>query len=256
MTNRWDYGQATWKQIAALPETSSVFILPIGAIEAHGPHLPLATDEIIALAMAKRGAQLLEQSGWSPRILPPFVYTSASFARGFAGTIDIAAPLVTSMIVAIVRSLASHGNVQVVFANAHFDPVHVSSVRQAVRELSGDTNIKVYFPDATRREYASWLSDEFRSGACHAGCYESSIVLAAAPEMVAVEKMRELADNPHSLVTAIGEHKTSFEEAGGPDAYFGNPAQADAAHGQEMIDTLGQMILHAVTGSRTPPLAT
>ena len=61
-------------------------ILPIGAIEAHGPHLPLMTDVIIARAMAASGARALEARGFSPIVIAPLLqWTSAGFAQGFPG---------------------------------------------------------------------------------------------------------------------------------------------------------------------------
>ena len=70
------------------------------------------------------------------------------------------------------------------------------------------------------------MTDEFRSGAAHAGQYEGSIVMARASHLVREEIRRELEPNPASLSVAIGEAKRNFEQAGGPRAYFGYPARA------------------------------
>ncbi len=52
-------------------------ILPVGAVEAHGPHLPLATDGIIAAAMAEDGARRLANRGLEALLLPAVDYTAA-----------------------------------------------------------------------------------------------------------------------------------------------------------------------------------
>ena len=75
----------TWEEARDAAGPGSVAILPVGAIEAHGPHLPLETDVIIAQAMARTGAARLAARGLRVLVLPPLTYTSAGFARGFAG---------------------------------------------------------------------------------------------------------------------------------------------------------------------------
>ncbi|HWN67087.1 MAG TPA: creatininase family protein, partial [Haliangium sp.] len=51
--------EMTWEELRDVPRERAVAILPVGATEAHGPHLPLGTDVIIAEAMARRGAERL-----------------------------------------------------------------------------------------------------------------------------------------------------------------------------------------------------
>ena len=77
----------TWEEARDAAGENSVAILPVGAIEAHGPHLPLDTDVIIAEAMARSGTGRLAERGLRAAILPTLAYTSAPFARDFAGTV-------------------------------------------------------------------------------------------------------------------------------------------------------------------------
>ena len=104
----------------------------------------------------------------------------------------------------------------------------------------------IVFPDVTGRAWAPRLTEEFRSGACHAGSYEGSVVLAAAPSLVREKIRLGLAPNPVSLSEAIREGKRSFEEAGGARAYFGYPADASAAEGERTIAALGLILAEAV----------
>jgi creatinine amidohydrolase len=235
----------SWPAVRALAEQGPVAILPLGAIEAHGPHLPLGTDVVIAEAMARAGAERLSVRGYEVMILPALQFAPAPFAAAFAGTIDTAAEATVFMIEGVARSLVRHGVRAIVVANAHHDPAHVGAIRSAVQHLEHE-QVSLIFPDLTRRRWASLLTDEFRSGACHAGRYETSIVLAEAPGQVAVQAMATLAANPRSLVTAIQHGQHSFEEAGGPNAYFGAPAEATAAEGREIIERLGRIIEEAV----------
>src|SRR2546422_1021052 len=167
-----DFAHLTWEEVRDLDRTKAVAILPVGAVEAHGPHLPLATDVVIAEAMARAAA--------------------------------------------------------------------------AVGQQRRDNGARIVFPDVTKRPWALRLTEEFRSGACHAGQYESSIVMAARPELVREAIRRSLPANPRSLSTAIRSGQTSFEEAGGPRAYFGSPADAGADEGARTIEILGAILEEAV----------
>jgi creatinine amidohydrolase len=221
-------------------------VLPLGAIEAHGPHLPLGTDIVIADAMARAGADRLAARGFEIVLLPTLPVAPAPFAAAFAGTIDTAPAAAAAMIVSIARSLARHGVRAIVIANAHHDPAHVAAIRDAVTQVEHEQSTVLIFPDLTRRRWARRLTDEFQSGACHAGRYETSIVMAESAAMVDVALMSTLAPNPHSLVVAMQRGDRTFADAGGPQAYFGAPAEASAEEGREIIERLGGIIEDAV----------
>ncbi|HEV8240374.1 MAG TPA: creatininase family protein [Thermoanaerobaculia bacterium] len=234
-----------WSEVDALDRDRAICILPVGAIEAHGPHLPLTTDGIIATAMAEDAARRLAERDFLPLILPTFEYTTARFAAGFSGTVSVGAESVTSALVDVGRALAFHGFRTLVLANAHLDPAHLASLHAAVAQLVKEDVLAV-FPDLTRKPWASRLTDEFKSGACHAGRFETSVVMTARPELVREEARRALARNPASLSVAIRKGKQTFEAAGGPSAYFGDPGAASAEEGRETIATLGTILAEAV----------
>lgn len=279
--------EMTWEEVAALDRERTVAILPVGAIEAHGPHLPLETDLTIAEAMARAGAERLARAGRPAVILPPLAYTAAPFAAAFPGTIPVRPETTTALVVDIAHALAAHGFAALALANAHLDPTHLAALHTAVERLdtidvddetalgeqgTGMTTagqaadvakftdtiastdpsrharrgLRVIFPDVTRKPWALRLTDEFRSGACHAGQYETSIVLAETPERVREDARATLPPVPHSLLTAIREGQRTFEEAGGPRAYFGDPAAASAEEGRVMIAALGEILAEAV----------
>ena len=91
----------TWEEARDAAGPGSVAILPVGAIEAHGPHLPLETDVIIAQAMARAGAARLAARGLRVVVLPPLAYTAAAFAQGFAGTLSLRPETVTATVLDI-----------------------------------------------------------------------------------------------------------------------------------------------------------
>jgi creatinine amidohydrolase len=240
-------GELSWEAFRDLPKARLVAVLPVGATEAHGPHLPLATDVIIAEAMARNGAERLLAHDIDPVLLPPLAYTHASYAAGFAGTISIGAETATAMLVDVARALSKHGVRWLAIANAHLEPAHIASLSAAALRIESEALLSVVFPDVTRKPWALRLSDEFKSGACHAGRYEGSIVMFERPELVQDELRRALAPNRISLSKAIRDGKTSFEQAGGDRAYFGDPAAATAEEGKASVDTLGQILAEAVS---------
>ena len=233
----------TYEEAQRVLDRGAVALLPCGATEAHGPHLPLDTDVIIAVEGSERAASQLAREGLYAVVLPPIAYSVTDFAEGFGGTITLPADVVRAYVRAVCQGAVHAGFRGVVLCNAHLEPQNVDLLRSvSVESLS--RGLRVHFPDITRKPHALRLGHEFRSGACHAGAYETSLVLAADPFRVR-EVAAELPANPISLSAAIREGKMSFVEAGGPRAYFGDPAAASAASGDELYDELADIFASA-----------
>jgi len=90
------------------------------------------------------------------------------------------------------------------------------------------------------------LTAEFQSGACHAGQYETSLVMAARPDLVDEAGRLELKDNPASLTDAFAKGARTFEEAGGPQAYFGYPRNASTTEGEESFGVMASALVDAI----------
>src|SRR5574341_463857 len=241
-----ELAHATWEEVRDLDRARAVAILPVGAVEAHGPHLPLATDVLIAEAMARAGAARLVARGHSVVLLPALAYTAAGFAAGFPGTISLAGASVTAMLLDLAKSLTHQGFGALALANAHLDPAHLQSLAAAVAAAGQERLLRMIFPDISKKPWGSRLTDEFKSGACHAGRFETSIVMAERPELVREAMRRSLTPNPNSLSHAIRAGRQTFQAAGGPRAYFGDPAAAAAEEGRGTIEVLGGILEQAV----------
>ncbi|MDH3224696.1 MAG: creatininase family protein [Gemmatimonadota bacterium] len=229
-----------------------VGLLPVGAVEAHGPHLAVLADVIIATAAARASVAGLESLGFRGLVLPPVSYTPAGFAAGFPGTISVRPSTVRALLNDIAESLEAQGARAMVIVNAHLDPGHLEALhgaakgRDAPRGSREHPAMPILFPDISRKPWALRLTDEFRSGACHGGRYETSVVLAAAPDQVRERVMVQLPENPASLSDAIRSGLATFEEAGVDRAYCGAPAMATAAEGRGTIRILGEIVVDAV----------
>ena len=263
------------------PCSPVVALLPVGAVEAHGPHLPLVTDVVIARAAAAAALPGLRRLGFHPFLLPPLAYTAAPFAAGFPGTISVRPATFAALLADVAASLEGQGARALVVVNAHLDPVHLAAIRDGVRAHAAhgtapapsagfpgptlgapagargpapgapapgtrDGAMPVIHPDITERRWASRLTDEFKSGACHAGRYETSVVMAAAPELVRDAARQGLAANPASLSAAIRAGKATFEDAGVSEAYCGDPAAATREEGENTVAVLGGIVVDAV----------
>jgi creatinine amidohydrolase len=243
-----EWGSMTWEEARDLTRAGSpvVAFLPVGAVEAHGPHLPLDTDLIIAEAMARAAARRVESRGTRAVLLAPLAYTAAPFATGFPGTLSVGPATVAALLVDLARALHAQGVAALAVANAHLDPAHLRSIADGAAAARHAGLLPIVAPDLTRKPWALRLGEEFRSGACHAGRFEGSIVMAAKPGAVREEIRRTLSPNDASLSVAIRAGKGTFEEAGGARAYFGRPAEATAQEGAATIATLGEILAEAV----------
>ncbi|MFN2432812.1 MAG: creatininase family protein [Gemmatimonadota bacterium] len=242
----------TWEEVRDLDPAKTIAILPIGAIEAHGPHLPLGTDVLISEAMARDGGERLAARGYEVLLLPSLAYTAAGFAAAFPGTLSVNPETVTALLLDVAGSLSRHGIATLALANSHLDPAHRDALQAALEGSRRQDSCTIVFPDIASRPWAPRLTDEFRSGACHAGRYESSVVLAVDPGLVREEIRHDLPANARSLSAAIREGKSSFEEADGPRAYFGDPAAATADEGRRTIHVLGAILEEAVLAVAPP----
>ena len=238
-----DLTTATWEEAAALDRARALAIQPLGATEAHGPHLPLGTDVIIATAMARAGAARLSAHGATVVMLPPLALAPVPFAAGFPGTLGISPGTLAAVLHDVGLGLVGHGIRRLAIANAHLDPAHLGAIREACTALE-QGGMRTAFPDLTRKPWATRLGEEFRTGACHAGRFETSIVMAERPDLVRPEH-RMLPPNPSSLSDAIRAGIATFEGAGGPRAYFGWPADASVAEGRALVEALGEILEEA-----------
>ena len=236
----------TWKEARDRLAHSVVAILPLGSTEAHGPHLPLATDVIISEEMSRRAAERLAEQGIDALVLPPVAYSVTDFSTDFAGTVSIKKETATALIRDICISLYAQGARLVIIANSHLEPEHIASIKEAIEEVKRETGREVAFPDKRRRRWALDLTEEFRRGDCHAGSYETSLVLAARPDLVREEIRRELERVPISIAEKIREGARTFTEAGGREAYFGDPRAATNEEGESSYDALSSMIVATV----------
>jgi creatinine amidohydrolase len=208
----------------------------------------LDTDVTIALAQARAAAKTLADQGVHAVVLPPLAYGLTHFTEGFEGRISLRPGTLWAILEDIVESLEDQGVKRIVFANAHLEPEHIQVLRGVTMDYPEITKIhaQVVFADNTRRKWAGTLGAEFKSGDCHAGRYETSIVLASDPAAVRDERRSELEPLAIDLIEKMRGGAKTFLEAGAGDAYCGDPAAASAEEGTVLIEALAHMVVESV----------
>ena len=244
-----DLAKLTWPEARERFGDRLIAILPIGATEPHGPHLPLDTDVTIALAQVRRAVERLTEENIDSIVLPAVAYGLTHFTDGFEGRISLRPGTLWALLEDVVESLEEQGVRRIVFANAHLEPEHIKVLRGVAGDYAApltEHKAQVVFADNTRRRWAGTLGDEFKSGDCHAGRYESSIVLAADPDAVREDERLALPPHSISLIEKMQSGARSFIQAGASEAYCGDPAAASAEEGRERIDALADMVVASV----------
>jgi creatinine amidohydrolase len=230
--------EMTWTEVDEAMKDRPVGILPVGAIEAHGPHLPLNADTVIAIEMARRGAAKLKEHGVSALILPPVSFTVADFAASFAGTISVS-PETSVALLRDVCVATSKKFRAIAMANIHLDPGHIECLKAALEEAR-KAGASVCWADITKKRWADLLGATFAKGD-HAGAWETSLMMAAAPDMVRERERITLAPMD-GLMPALKKGAKTFADAGGEDAYFGDPTAASAEEGEAAFEALGEIL--------------
>jgi creatinine amidohydrolase len=235
-------GELTTDEVRTLTAGPRTCVLvPVGSVEPHGPHLPLATDTLISEAACVGAADVLVSRGVATVVAPSVPYGVTDYAAEFPGAIGVPAGVLQPLLEAIVRRFHADGWTHVCLVNNHLEPAHDATVRAAIASFPKD-RVSVACP-LTRR-WARTLSDEFKRGACHAGEYETSLVLAAGGAVRADYK--ELPRLDVSLSNEIKAGKTTFRAMGMERAYTGAPADASPEEGDRMMARLVEMIVAEV----------
>jgi creatinine amidohydrolase len=237
------FAELTSPQVAALRDgpRTPVLLLPVGAVEPHGPHAPLATDQLISAGMCTRAAERFKgDPDLEVLVLPALHYGVTEFAAAFPGTISIGSDTLRALVVDVCGSLKAQGLTRIVVVNNHFEPAHVAALRAAVGEAG------VAYLDLLRRANVARLTEEFRSGSCHAGQYETSLVLADRPELVDTEVLPELPPVIVDMPAAMSAGATDFHQLGMASAYSGTPAGATADEGRSTFDTLTDLLVELI----------
>lgn len=224
MSTRWSELTSTQlaERVAADPDC--VALIPVGATEQHGPHLPVGTDTIIACALAEAAA------GEHALVLPPIAFGASYFhGTALAGTVAFAGAEVASAATRVARSCVESGLRRVLFVNGHVGNAAALWIAcDEFRRALPDARIGVMqwwdlTPDIARRATADAVD-------WHANAAETSLMLALRPELVHVDKLQE-ADDPDRTDGLVFRYAVAHVSTNG---VTGLPSRASKAAGLEL----------------------
>lgn len=215
---RRSLGASTWPEVDA---TAPIVVVPLGSCEQHGPHLPLDTDTLVAVALADAlVAGVGDLEGVPLLVAPPLAVTASGEHAGFPGTLSIGTTALELVLVELVRSADwARG---VVFVNGHGG--NVVPLRAAVERCGAEG----------RRALAWWPA--VPGGDAHAGRTETSLLLAIAPERVRLGSAA--AGHTGDLREVLPALRRDGVRAVSPNGVLGDPAGASADEGRQLLDSL------------------
>ncbi|MFI9803440.1 creatininase family protein [Streptomyces sp. NPDC052301] len=209
--------------------SARVAVLPVGSFEQHGPFLPLATDTLVACAVAREIA-----AAYPVQLLPPVTFGCSHEHAGWPGTVSISSVTLHAVVRDIAESLRRSGVEALVVVNGHGGNYVLGNV---VQEASARGERAALFPAAE-----DWEAARERAGVVtslltdmHAGEIETSILLHAHPEFVrpGYESADFTADDRRHLLT-VG--MSAYTESG----VIGRPSLGSAEKGKELLAALAE----------------
>ena len=207
-------GGLTWSEAERCASTS-ILLVPVGATEQHGPHLPLSTDTDVAVALAESLARRRDDVVVGPAI----PYGSSGEHAAFAGTLSIGRDATELLLVELCRS-ATETFSRVLIVSSHGGNEDV--VSRAERRLRAEgRDVRAFF--------ATWLETHD----AHAGRCETSLMLAIAPERVRLTQAEAGATEP--LAELLPELVARGVRAVSANGVLGDPAGASADEGRRLL---------------------
>jgi creatinine amidohydrolase len=227
----------TWTTIRDLDKTEGVVVLPIGAIEQHGAHLPTATDALLAERMTVLALEKLplEAKVWR---LPVQSYGKSNEHLGYAGTISLRAETLMMVLHDIASSVVASGFRRLCFVNAHGG--NSALLAMMAREIRVATGLMVFntFTNAGAPDPIEIPAVEAKYG-IHANDWETSLVLHLEPDLVDMSKaMRHYPDIAEGSVGLTGGAAVAswLTRDWSVNGVFGDPTLATPERGAARLE--------------------
>ena len=221
---------AAWPQVEALARDGRVAVLPFGAFEQHGPHMPLSTDTIMAQELARR---LATRAG--ALLLPPVHYGETSGNNGFPGTVSLGFDTVRHIALDICASLLRSAVAALVVVNGDYgNQAPLKLAAWEARDQLGYPVLVIDYPGLAEIAAEVSQTPSAGHGFYHADEVETSMVLAIEPDAVNMELAA--AEYPR-FPPAYGATPFPLRQVSA-SGVFGDPRGATAEKGERILSAL------------------
>jgi creatinine amidohydrolase len=255
------FEERTWPDIAAAVSVAAPVIVPLGATEQHGRHLPLGADTIQGIDMCRRAAAVLAREGLPLLVGPAIPFGPRPFLSesptAYPGTIVVSNDTLRALTHDVCTSLIAHGFMRIYLLLANVESEYAMHI--VAKELTETTRANVVTLNwliGARPGYKGILKSERPQG--HGGEGETARLLATAPHLVRMDEARPYHPNLPSppdvhgdalpyLGGAIGRYRFDGREFEGfVDGITGDPQLATADTGEKSYALISQWIASVV----------
>ena len=237
----------TWPQVEELLESDPVVVVPVGANEQHGRHLPLKVDWGLVSDIAERSACRASDEGVPCLVTPPVWTGYSPHHMQFPGTITLDASTFARLLIGVATSLRKHGFRYIMFLNGHGGNINL--VRSVVQQLRFEYQVETAgasYWDLALEEIRRWRMSPL-GGIGHACELETSLMLALYPHLVETSEVEDFVPTTShysaSDLTSPGPVTTSkaFHERT-PHGVIGSPTFASGDRGQLLLDEIADAV--------------
>ena len=256
-----------WPEIETYLAAQDVVLVPIGATEQHGKHLPLQVDTGWAIAACEQAA-----IACGVLIAPPLHFGWSPHHMGYPGSITLGADTLRQVAVDVCQSLIHHGFHHVIIVNgnriANLQPLEIAAVQ--LQNMSGAC-VAVADTGLIARQEIKALCEAADGGLDHAGEAESAFALYWSPAHVDMTQARPSVSNtsarsafdfpveldPTLNGNAVSRFSTPAQHRAEtlPDGHRGDPTPASQEKGREMVQALGENLAAFIEEFRHTPTA-
>ncbi|MDX9872435.1 MAG: creatininase family protein, partial [Clostridia bacterium] len=250
-----------YQEIEAAAARKAPVLFPLAVMEAHGPHLPVATDMYLSYQFCRALKQALQERNIESIIAPPFYWGINTSTKVFAGSFAVKPETMTAVLSESLECLHDWGFDKIILFNHHGDYLHNKAILEAVKR-SSEKNIGAYFlaPEyfaksaklsGTQPYVLTYPSETFDLTAkyldIHAGAVETSAMMKDFPDLVDEQKARTL---PSSRTT-LDQFKTWVRDLSAvreitPQVYLGEPAVIDTDKSRRAEEQMLKAVLEAI----------
>lgn len=238
-------------ELRALAGRDACVILPIAAIEQHGPHLPVMTDTRLGQEVAVRAARRAYPT--RPTVVTPVIWAGLSeHHMAFGGTLILSHATFRAVLHDLIGALTRHGFRDVLISNSHGG--NIVAMQQIADELATvlpATIVATTYVSEAALEFARLLDDQ--AGVQHACEAETSMMLAVEPDLVDTSDLAALATERGAGFLSAGRASyrwRPFQHMTG-NGVSGVPTRATAEKGERLLDAAAEAIAALITDTET-----